>query len=115
MTWLGVNTGDNLGYAMAGGCDINGDSLEDAVLAARYAGSSDNGIVYGLYNPTAGGSANSADFQLVGESSNDAAGGSVSLFDANADGLCDILVGVPLANAGASDAGKTYLIYGLGY
>jgi Ca2+-binding RTX toxin-like protein len=52
-------------------------------------------------------------FKISGENSSDRAGRSVSAAgDVNGDGFADLIVGAPLNDAGASDTGAAYVVYG---
>lgn len=125
---LGAALGDTLGRSVAGVGDVNGDSVDDIVLAAPVA-ISGVGAVYIVYgrNINAGGAA----FQTIdlltltadvgvriqGASSGDAFGGAASTpGDVNGDGVQDIIVGARTAEvAGESssyNSGVTYVMYG---
>ena len=55
----------------------------------------------------------SADFELIGDASNDDAGSSVSTAgDVDGDGLDDVLIGAPGNEQGGHDAGKAYVVLG---
>ena len=55
-----------------------------------------------------------ADAKLVGEAHHDHAGLSIASADVNGDGIPDILVGAPYNDAGGSQAGAAYIVYGRG-
>ena len=55
----------------------------------------------------------SADYSFIGEGAYDYAGSSISSAgDVNGDGLDDILIGAYNNDAGGTDAGKSYVIFG---
>ena len=129
--------GDNLGYSVAGAGDINGDGLDDLIVASRDGddGGTDAGeayIVYGKANPAVGdpgtqfgalvGSHRVLDttslsvtdgFILQGDAAEDKLGRSVSgAGDINGDGIDDLIVGANQGDDGGSNAGEAYIVYG---
>ena len=129
--------GDNLGYSVAGAGDINGDGLDDLIVASRDGddGGTDAGeayIVYGKANPAVGdpgtqfgalvGSHRVLDttslsvtdgFILQGDAAEDKLGRSVSgAGDINGDGIDDLIVGANQGDDGGMEAGEAYIIYG---
>ncbi|MBK7824902.1 Ig-like domain-containing protein [Nannocystis sp.] len=113
---------DFAGSAVAGAGDVNGDGLDDVIvgaygsdIVADTAGRAY--VVFGKASATpvdlkkvAGGLGG---FAIDGELAFDVAGQAVGgAGDFNGDGLADLLVGAPLADAGSKDAGRSYLVFG---
>jgi len=110
-----------IAYSLAAG-DINGDGLSDIIVGAPlinlFQGAGGVYVVFGSNNGTAWGNgrlflANFADgrrgFYIPGETLGDQLGYSVAANDVNADGVDDLIMGAPLANAGG---GKGYTVFG---
>jgi hypothetical protein len=121
--WSSPNAGDWLGFAVAGGGDINGDGLADVLLAAPDAdvtvGSDtliDAGQVYVVYG-SATGMASLADVQagqggrlINGFAEGQSVGHAVAVVgDVNGDGFADMVVGAP---DHASSRGGAWLVWG---
>lgn len=125
---LGVDANDELGGEISGAGDVNGDGVDDVIVAARRGdglsnGKSDAGEVYVIY----GKDGLSADidlskltshdgFRIYGRDAGDLFGDSVAAAgDVNGDGFGDLIVGASLA-AGAGNlspkAGEVYVIFG---
>ncbi|MFO1038999.1 MAG: hypothetical protein U1E45_19325 [Geminicoccaceae bacterium] len=115
---------DFAGSAVSSAGDVNGDGYTDLLVGAfgNDSGADLAGAAYLVYGKASGfGAVVDLDqvaggiggFKIQGEAATDLAGRAVSAAgDVNGDGYDDILVGAPLANAGATDAGAAYLIYG---
>lgn len=119
----GLAEGDNLGAAVAAAGDINGDGFDDLIVGAPFAdgGGEDGGSAFVLFGKANGWSALVALDELDGTSGFrldgagvDGTGTSVAAGgDINGDGVADLLVGAPLADAGgAAQAGAGYVIFG---
>lgn len=100
----GAQAGDNAGFSVNGGADINGDGLSDIVVGAPFAsnnglksgsvyvvfGKSDTGVVE-LNTLNQGGSQQG--YAIHGAYKHDYVGGSVLVGDVNGDGLADVIAG----------------------
>ncbi|MEB3231650.1 MAG: hypothetical protein VKJ64_11625 [Leptolyngbyaceae bacterium] len=114
----GVDEEDLSGSAVSNIGDINNDGIDDVLIGAPDATSSDAGESYVVF-----GSSSSFDdtvdlqdldgedgFVIIGEDSDDLLGSSVSGGgDINGDGIADFIIGAPGADNGA---GATYVIFG---
>jgi len=103
--------GDQLGFALAGGGDIDGDGRDDVVAAAPgFGGSRGRALVAGV---RAGAGADLPDEQFAGAGGADRFGWSVAgAGDVNGDGFEDLVAGAPYSDAGAPDAGRAYVYFG---
>ena len=117
--FYGENDYEYSGIALAGAGDVDGDGLDDIAIGVPYAdaGGSNSGSVYVVLGSSLGTvyevDLADADYEFVGESSGDRAGTWMSMSgDVNADGYDDLLVGSWLNNAGGTDAGIAYLVFG---
>lgn len=114
--------GARLGTAVAPAGDVNGDGIDDLVVGApRYdAGQQTNTgaawVIFGAgkSHPESGNVAAAHGFRIDGAAPFDTAGAAVAgIGDVDGDGLDDVLVGAPLADAGAAkDAGAAYVVRG---
>lgn len=122
-TLNGIANGDQAGRSVSGAGDVNGDGLDDLVVGAvsADAGGSDRGQAYVIFGTTSGYAATlnlsslngSNGFTLNGNANGDQAGLSVSgAGDVNGDGLDDLIVGAFGADAGGSDRGQAYVVFG---
>jgi hypothetical protein len=111
-TFVGAAAGDQLGYSVCVGGDINGDSKADILLGAP-GYSTSTGIVYAIY-----GASSLSDFDMSSFSGGITITGSTGARlgtsldiggDAIGDSKADMLVGAPNL---ASNTGAAYLIYG---
>jgi hypothetical protein len=123
---VGAGTGDQLGWSVSGGADVNGDGIDDIILGANYAdpsGRSDGGIVYVLYGRAStlfmdvdlsAGLSSGLGYRVLGESAGDQLGfcaGAVTDFDG--DEVADMAIAASSADpSGRTDAGSAFLIYG---
>lgn len=112
----GNSAGDEAGYAVAGGGDVNGDGYDDILIGAPTANAvylfygGKGGTAYGELSTT---DLADADATFLGIGVSDETGTSVALAgDVNNDGYDDILIGAPAADSTATDAGTVYLVPG---
>ena len=98
--------GENLGWSVAGGDDVNNDSVDDMVVGAPISGTGSAYVYHGssIGLPTRGAT-------LTGELSGDQFGWSVAIIgDVNNDNIADVAVGAP--QYGLSDTGRVYIYHG---
>jgi Ca2+-binding RTX toxin-like protein len=114
----GINS-DPVGYTVASAGDVNGDGYSDILVGAPsadgYAGRSY--VVFGRSSFTASVDLTALDgttgFQLTGIDANDLSGRSVAFAgDVNGDGLADIVIGAPEADAIPVQVGESYVVFG---
>ncbi len=103
-TFTGSNDGDQFGFALVGGLNLDGSAQPDVVVGAP-ASSSGKGAVRVILNPE---KATPKIITLTGDMVGDWFGRSVAVLDYNDDIYGDVAVGAP----GASSVGKVYLYYG---
>ena len=112
---LGANN-DLVGTSVNGLGDVDGDGLDDILVAAPWADRfGHGGVSYVLFGPVDGRlNPADADATLVGESSSDRAGHSTAAAgDVDADGLRDILIGaIGQDDDNVYRRGAAYLVHG---
>ena len=113
---IGENTYDQVGYAVAGAGDVDGDGNDDLLMGAPWEdeGASDAGAAYVVYGPVSGFvDLSQADAKLLGEADNDHTGYTVAgAGDVNDDGFDDLLIGSPDDDTNWPSSGAAYLVHG---
>ncbi len=111
----GDSAGDQLGWAVGGGGDTDGDGLADVVITAENddTGGNNAGAAYVFYGGLVGNvSATAADATLIGENLSDQFGWRATFADFDGDGIADLAVSSPDQDANGSLTGTTYVFYG---
>jgi hypothetical protein len=114
--WMVGEAGSVLGNSVAGLGDVDGDGLDDLLIAAATAQNNgyNSGASYVLFGPVDGElDPSDAAATLVGESESDYAGNfTAAAGDVDADGLRDILIGAFRVDDAGDRAGAAYLVQG---
>jgi hypothetical protein len=114
-TLSGAGVSDALGVSVAIPGDLNGDGFDDVVVGVPQSDAQglDSGVARAFFG---GGSATfdgSPDGTLNAGAAGDLLGNAVGTAgDVNGDGAADVIVGAPLSDAGAMDAGEVRLYLG---
>ncbi|GJM08259.1 MAG: hypothetical protein DHS20C11_05350 [Lysobacteraceae bacterium] len=107
---------DGLRASVSGAGDVNGDGIGDLILGGRGASAEGkNYVVFGRPSPDPVDLASELwdGFQLNRALASDAASIVSGAGDVNGDGLADLIVGAPFADAlGLYNAGECYLVFG---
>ncbi|WP_255196720.1 integrin alpha [Halorarius litoreus] len=119
VTLTGVGEHDRAGWAVAaaGSGDVTCDGVDDVLVGAPYNNSTgpDAGATYLVYGdgPTGERSLSTAGARFLGVNDSDRSGWAVAgANDSTGDGDEDLLVGAPRADAGGTDSGAAYLVFG---
>ncbi len=117
-------SGQNVGYSVSGGGDVNGDGVDDVLIGAPGPmGDFGAGVSYVVFGSASGFPADldlttldgTNGFAITGLADGDASGFSVAIAgDVNGDLVDDVLIGAPGADPDAAtiDAGQAYLLFG---
>lgn len=120
----GISGGDQSGFSISGGGDINGDGFNDLLIGTLNGdpnGTSNAGesyVVFGRdtgFNPifNLSGLNGSNGFTLNGINVNDRAGREVKIIgDFNGDGRDDLVIGAWQADPNGADSGEAYVVFG---
>lgn len=124
-TVSGASPKDQAGFAVDGAGDVNGDGIDDLLVGAPHgelAGPTRAGEAFLVLGRDSGFAANfdlgaldgSDGTRFLGHIANGETGGAVAVAgDINGDGLSDIVIGAPNAQAGGdAAAGRAYVVFG---
>ena len=109
----GVTAGDQAGFAVGGGADLDGDGYADLLIGApRRMRAGAAGAAYLVMGPVSGEmSLGDAHTTFVGENNDDMAGSAVAFVgDMDGDARSDIAIGARLDDVAGSDAGAVYIV-----
>ena len=114
--FVGEFANDWLGYSVGPGGDVNGDGLQDLLMASVWndEAAEDAGkvyLVFGGFDSTQTDVGQLADHSFLGQAPSDGLGISMhTAGDVDGDGLSDILIGSHHNDQNGDDAGQAYLV-----
>ncbi|MFN6483413.1 MULTISPECIES: hypothetical protein [unclassified Nostoc] len=119
----GINSLDASGWSVSSAGDINGDGIDDLIIAARRAdpNGTDSGQSYVVFGSKKGFAAQlnlstlngTNGFAINGINADDESGWSVSSAgDINGDGIDDLIIGARSADPNGTDSGQSYVVFG---
>jgi hypothetical protein len=114
--------GDLVGISVSSAGDVNGDGIDDLIVGARGndAGGTNAGAAYVIFGTASSVTAvdlsavalGTGGFKITGEAAGDLAGRVSSAGDVNGDGFDDLVVGASGNDAGGTNAGAAYVVFG---
>ena len=112
-TFDGDSSGFQLGLAVAGGGDIDGDGVPDVIAGAPLADvtGTDAGVVR-IYSGATGAVLRTLNGAAAGDHFGESVG---NAGDVNGDGRADVIIGAPFHGAAGVDAGRAVLLSGLDF
>jgi len=120
-SFVGENSGDRAGHSLAGAGDVDGDGLDDLLVAAPYNDEQGGvaGKVYLVLGATTGWAADTslalADASFVADGAGDTLGWSVAIpGDVDGDLIDDVLIAAPGHDPNGEASGEIYLFLGEG-
>jgi hypothetical protein len=114
ITVIGTNASDELGHAVDGAGDVNGNGYDDVIIAVPFNDTAgpNSGLVF-IYNGSADGMVTIDPLVFYGENPDDLFGISIAgAGDTNGDGYDDIIVGAQGNDDSYNNAGKVYIYNG---
>jgi hypothetical protein len=119
----GINEDDSLGNSVSSAGDINGDGVDDLIIGAPFAGlnGDSSGQTYVVFGSKGGFGTQlnlstlngTSGFAINGINPDDQSGNSVSSAgDINGDGIDDLIIGAPFADANGDNSGQSYVVFG---
>ena len=119
----GTDNIDNAGRAVSSAGDLNGDGYDDLLIGAPYGdgAATNGGEAYVVFGKASGFTASlelsaldgTDGFRLDGVSGSDLAGRAASVAgDVNGDGFDDLIIGALYGDAGGSNSGESYVVFG---
>ncbi|MEL7465409.1 MAG: hypothetical protein AAFN79_15165, partial [Pseudomonadota bacterium] len=117
----GEASSDVLGDAVSAAGDLNGDGIDDILIAAPGAGPGDRGQAFVIFGTTDGFAAEilpseldgTDGFRMTGLGDRDRLGTSVSdAGDVNGDGIADIIVSAPFSDTYGNGSGQSFVVFG---
>ena len=120
----GLSAGDFAGARMDGAGDINGDGIDDLIIAAPSAdraGAANSGAVYVVFGKVGGFAADldlttlngTNGYRISGAAAGDMLGWGLSgAGDVNGDGFADVIVSTEFASVNGVTSGAAYVVFG---
>ena len=105
----GEKRGDWFGRRISANGDINGDGYNDILVGARHAGTENRGSAYLFLGNKKEEMDADCDWTFRGEGKDHQMGSSVAIFDIDADGYDDVIIG---ARGAAGYCGRVYVYWG---
>ena len=111
----GISASDYAGSDVAGAGDLDGDGYDDVLIGGpnQASSGSSGGQAWMFFGPPESGALTDADATYTGELAGELAGGTVTgRADWDGDGVADVALSAEYSDAGATQAGAMYVLYG---